>query len=979
MEFNSTADDLGDFSTMDTEIRFEPTLFIFLGTSSAQIGWRLRQLLTAAYGDVPVLRYLWIDTDNSIDTVAAHWFRPAERVELIGFNGDDVLANLHLYPSIRAWWPADTRLKPGFIRRGANQVRLHGRLSLFRMFNDRTAGPAFIDKLRAQLDALQQIEHFDATERLGETRKQDMHYIVERGGVRVVIFYSTCGGTGNSISYDLAYLCRSLLRNVTPTIISVSLLPTVMDKAIKNETHTQWEKIRANTYAWFKEHEYLLENPYWSVAYPEGAPVRIQAPPFDLSFVVDLGNQAGDRLSCEDDIFSMVAQAIFLDTGSPIAGAMRGFNANVSVLMEEFQGRQRAYSSLAAASLIYPAEKILAYCSARLGQTVVQQGLLAQPDSREVEKAASAILGRLELGDARVLGALLDGRQIANLNAPAIRRSTTVQNSLNLLAAQDGQDAQERQHQLRQIAEQCARLLERAQTAMQDEIKAIILERGLRFAREVLQTMIADPSTLSNIPEDTASLAGLRLRIAQQGITEAEFNQAEQEYRAERQRLHALDGEAWQAIWRTFSKKSWQHELDRARGDCLNRMAEANQHSLQLAAQREAANLYNQLASQAQTIHDALAGVIQTAGRTFEILEQAAVEQLKPAGLERGIYELSLEAVDADYIQAYYHQKAASIDPQAAYQGFAHSLAPLSLAALMKWDEQEAAAGLLKHVCGYFATDVENTSLLDALTAYHGENAPQVIENLFNRLVRYCHPFWQYYRDSGIQGHEGKSLIGVEDEHSSLLPAHYRDSLQYEIKSTGFKHRIDVARVQHGLPAFLLRGMADYKAYYDVRRKGLDPMHVIPEAAQAAEVIPEERQEARSTFAVACAFGYVVQIGSWYYFDPRKEYASHHIHPGRENRLGQGRENAEEAFVQRDDLVHTAESLVETDVVSMGNRAAITLLDNQIAEARLALANMGATAAADNGLRRQFEKEIRALIDRQRQLGYIQKDLPLAA
>jgi hypothetical protein len=284
---------------------------------------------------------------------------------------------------------------------------------------------------------------------------------------------------------------------------------------------------------------------------------------------------------------------------------------------------------------------------------------------------------------------------------------------------------------------------------------------------------------------------------------------------------------------------------------------------------------------------------------------------------------------------------------------------------LCGWSENEWADRLKAHARTYFVEDVENTALLEAMTRFYGDQAPQKIEAQFDRLVRYCHPFWQYDANSGIQGQEGKSLIGVEDEHNDLIPPKYRDDPQYEVKSTGFKHRIDFARVQHGLPSFLLRDMQDYKAYYDVKRKGLDPLHVFPDAFIADEVIPEEKLEARHVFASAAAFGYIIQIGTFYYFDPEKEYASRNIRPPRENRLEQGRENAEEAFVHRDDLLQQAEQLIERDIVNMGNQAAIRLLDERVAEYKQALSRM----APDGDLRKQYEDEIRALMMKQHQLG----------
>jgi hypothetical protein len=123
--------------------------------------------------------------------------------------------------------------------------------------------------------------------------------------------------------------------------------------------------------------------------------------------------------------------------------------------------------------------------------------------------------------------------------------------------------------------------------------------------------------------------------------------------------------------------------------------------------------------------------------------------------------------------------------------------------------------------------------------------------------------------------------------------------------------------------------------------------------------------EARHIFASAAAFGYVIQIGTFYYFDPEKEYTSRNIRPQRENRLEQGREKAEEAFIHRDDLLRVAEGLIERDIVNMGNQAAIRLLDERIAEYRQALARM----TPDGDLRKQYEDEIRALLTKQQQLG----------
>ncbi len=944
---------------MATEIRFEPTLFVLLGTSSGQIGWRLKDLLRRAYGEVPILRFLWVDADTTIDPDIAPWFSSTERAELVGFNGDAVLANIGNFPTIKTWWNRDSRLKAGFISRGAGQMRPVGRLALFRMYNDRNSGPAFIDKLRLATESILQIDNIDATERMSH---DGMKYVVERGGVRVIFIFSTCGGTGSSMTFDLAYLCRHLLRESNPTLVSIALLPSVIDKAIRNETPVQRERIRANTYAWFKECNYLLENPHWRVTYPEGAPLNVQAPPFDMNFVVELGNQAGNRLRSDDDIYSMVASAIFLDTGSSIGGAIRGFNANVSVLAEEFQSRQRAFSSLAAASLVYPAEKIMSYCGARLGHSMIRDVCLLQPDRKQVSDAASALLGRLRLKDDQLIDDLLAGEQLDGLNLPAIRKATEVEDVRRLLVQQEDSNNRDRDLIKERINARMKDIGARVECALADEIAIMAVERGARFAQAVMMEISADTAAQNG----GVSLAGLRAKLAQGGVSETDLNLAGQEYQRARELLRSMSGEVIYTAQKFLFKKQWQESLNRARNDCLTWMHESNQRALQLHAQRQAALLYEQLGEQSRRVRATLAGILQALERAAEKLEDRAIDAMKPATPENGIYELAVEAVDADYIRAYFtRQMASGISTQASYQSFSRQIGSLSLGTLTAWDDQEWARRILAHASGYFVDDIAQTSLLEALMDQYGDDAPRKIGEKFDRLVRFCHPFWQYDANSGIQGQEGKSIIGLEDENSSLIPENYRADPQYEIKSTGFKHRIDFARVQHGLPAFLLHDMPDYKSYYDQKRKGIDPLHIFPEAYTAEEVIPEAHKEFRNVFAVAAAFGYIVQVGSYYYFDPEKEYSKSNIRPVRENRLEQGREKAEDAFIQRGDWVQWADQLVERDIVNMGNQAAIRHLDEVIAQYKQGLSKM----PPDGDLRRQMEEEIRALIAKQQQLG----------
>ena len=959
---------------MITELHIEPTLFIELGTSAGTVGMHLKKFFKESYGaDLPILRYLWIDTDKNPDPEVLRWYTSEERSLLAGFNADAVLANLNNFPTIKSFWPKDSRLRPGFIKDGAGQIRLQGRMALHRMYADRTNGPALIDRLRAATDALQEISNYDKVEAMSNERTR---FIVERNSVRVVTINTICGGTGSGITWDVAYIVRNLLKGRNPTFIHVGVLPPVVDTALKNEIQVQREKIRANAYAWLKEHEYLLDHPHWRQAYPEGAPLNIQAPPFNLRFLVDIANQAGDRLNSADDVYRMIALALFLDTGSSIAGAIRGFTANTGVLLEEFHGRRRAYSSLAAASLVYPVEKISAYCGARLGAEMVQQGLLGQPDDQEVSQATAALLNRLELRDTVLLDILLKDRHIANTNAPAIRKSEDVEKIRGLLRSQEQSNERDRRHLESKITKEGKVLSEKLKISLDKELADLAQIRGFPFARAVVGQLLMLPAVDGFVPEDTNSLLGLRQRLQQLGVNEADLQAEEEKYSQARDKLRSLEGGFLKGMRKKVRSKAWTQDLNRYRNDALQAMDEANRISLQLAAQRTADALYTQLIELVQMVKDDLAQAELTALRAIDDLKENAQERLQPATSRDGVFEMVIEAVDAEYIQAYYERSSRNLSPVDIYRSFVATHPVHKVADLKQLREKELARQLQEHAAGVFRSDLEQTSLLEALAEHYGERAQEKIEALLDRLVRYTHPFWQYDPDSGINGQEGRSIMGVEDEYSPLIPPLYRNNIQYELKSTGFRHRIDVARVQHGLPAFLLRGMDDYKVYYDQKRQGIDPLHVLPEAADFREVIPDERQEARNTFAIAAAFGYIVQIGTWYYFDPEREYVSNKIHPGRGLRLGQGREKAEDEFVMNDDFVRQVEQRIEHDIENMGNQAAITLLQERIQSHKQALSKM----SIDNDLRKQYQKEIQAMQAKQRQLGLIApEDMLMAA
>lgn len=950
---------------MTTQIRFQPTLFVYVGTSAGQIGWRVKKLLHHAYGDVPVLRHLWIDIDTDIASEARPWFTPAERVELSGFNPAAVVHNLQHYPQIKEWWPGAST--PAGMLAGAGspqQMRLIARLALFRMFSDRTRGEAFIDKLNSATDALFQIANIEATEAKTTAAQR---YTVEPGS-RVVMVFSVCGGTGSAIAFDIAYLCRSLLAGKAPAIIAISTLPPVVDKAIRSETQIQKDKIRANAYAWFKEENALTCKPYWNVQYPDGGVVEVAAPPFDYRFIVDIENQAGYRLNAADDVYNMIAQSIYMDTGSSIAGAKRGFTGNVSTGGEVFEGMRRSFNSLSAASLIFPKERLLQYCAERLSADLLKEGLLRAPDPHQVEAGAAALLAQLHLRDGDLLGALTSQHALKLAYEPSILKADSVAAAAGQIDAQEGQNQTARRTALETMRQTVEEQIDLFAAQLDAEIARAAGLGGLRYAAAVVDALLS-PAPAGQVGPEVTSLEGLQARILQQGCTESDLAAAKATYEKSRAALKSLDDGIEDALERMVSMKGWLRKFSLFKRDCLSAMTQGNDLTVQYAAQQQASAVYDRLADLLKHAKVHLLAASATLERMAEENTQAARLLAGKTADRAGQYEFLQEiALDFD---AYYHKHAAQINLESAFPVMSPSRALKSPAVLEEWASGDAREDIRHYAEGFFAAQLEATSLLRALeeqAVLQGKAPAVLVEEYMNRLVTYCHPFWKYDQDSGLNDTEGKSIIGVEDADHPLIPESFRNGLLYEIKTTGFRDRIDVARIRHGLPAFLIRGMREWKAIYETKRKGIDPLHVLPGMEFEPDLLPEQSAKNRDMFAAALAFGYIVQVGSWYYYDPEKAYSTDGIQPGKEYRLAQGREKAEESFVRREEWVRAVADNIESEVRQIGNTAAIHKLDSVIEAYKSDIARMKTT---DEVMRKQYEKEMRALVTMQRLYGKV--------
>jgi hypothetical protein len=350
-------------------------------------------------------------------------------------------------------------------------------------------------------------------------------------------------------------------------------------------------------------------------------------------------------------------------------------------------------------------------------------------------------------------------------------------------------------------------------------------------------------------------------------------------------------------------------------------------------------------------------------------LETAAKDLSSTVATQTETFEFNQE-IKVDF-GAYYEKHATQANASVSFSGMIPPAATANLDVLAAWITDDLKDAAVNYASRYFTEALEKTSLLSTLKEMAekvGMLPQDLIETHLDKLVKFCHPFWKYEENRGLSAEDGVSILGVEDENSPLIPPRYRTDKMYQIKTTGFLDRIDLLRTAHGMPAFLLKGMKDYKVDYEKLRKGRDPLHILKDMEFAPDVFPKvEDQKSNELWAVGLALGYIVQIGYYYYFDLDRGYTSpEKIKPENQYKIGQGRIICAEAFRTKTEWQAELDEAVNKLFSEMGVTAAKAALDKAIKDLKLKIAN---TPPGDESLRKQYQKEVESLKNLKSKLG----------
>lgn len=937
-------------------IKLDPTLFVFLGTSPAEVGWRIKKHIDNAYGDIPIFKYFWVDTDSRIGQNEMEWVKTGAvaRSQIGNFDSSVVLSNIDRFPQIKSWWPPETKMKPGHLGKGAKQIRLIGRLSLFRMFDDASIDPegSLATKLEESFKEILSVENRQA---IRSKKFDNITFEVSEKSVRVFIISSSCGGTGSGMTFDIAYLCRQHLQRegIISTITGVTILPSVMTKVVGSADAQQKDKIMANSYAWFKENDYLVEKQEWNVSYP-GLNVDIKNSPFDVNFVVEMSNQAGQFLNSAQDIYKMIAQSLFVISSTSIAGNYDSIKDNMGITNTMYDQRLRSYSSFATASLVFPKERIRKCAGSRLGEEILRNATVIPRSLNEHQLNSTSFISQMGINYQALIERLLGNHRVRNDNFEFIQAASLPGEALAKITEETTNDEIE-VSTIKEFIKKDGEILKVEKKALlRNNLLTLLAQEGPGYLSHLLDKLIEEGSAKS-----PSSFGGQRKAIDLHGIGIDAIAAARNELEDNRKDLADMSASFTSTVFRWTLKKEWKEKFKKTKNNCLASMENLNNFALRNAAEESAKAIYDDLIKETRELRTIINGLIEVFNQAADELKNDAEHFMTVSFESQNLFELNREVVDRAYIEKYYTEHTSKIDKAAIYNQFIRQQVQLDFDHLAAWSKSQVTSAIRNTTEEIFAPDLEKVNILDAIQESYGDKSQEFLVKELDSLINYCHPFWRFSSDTGLSPlPQGPGFIGIMDEASPLLPKEYRDHNKFQVVSTGLKDTIHFVKILHGVPSSLFSNVPQWKlAYENALKDGIDPLHIFPGAKDADEVIPDTDNRPRAVFAFAMAYGFITKRGSYYYYDPEHRYGDLKVRPEQEHKIATGRTNAEDIFIQHPDWIDKVEDNVDRENQRIGNDAAVKFLESKITE----LDDEKFKLKSDNQLRAQYDKEIKAL------------------
>lgn len=365
-------------------VEITPSIVIGLGGTGFDVVHQLSEEFYQNYGDVPIVQFIAIDTDQTNANCDKHpnfqflhlsVNNPAEYIE-------GMKNNYHI--GLQGWMPDNVTV--GDLSSGAKNNRLNGRFAL--IANISKFRTAFMEKL-----------YFISKKNSNQNMRERGYNITK--DLKVFVVNSGCGGCGSGMFIDIAYNIRDMLKSGKGVALSGYMItPDVFEKS---ETNLN---MSGNSYAALRELDYFMDSRYFAWDYSRKVSIEVNAKPFDFYYVLDSRSEE-DRLILDyDDVIPIIKDAIKLEIASTIGGILNGRRTNEDEILDnhfvdaiKHRNYIQAYGSFGTAAHYYPGFEFKALCSNLFTERLVEK-ILNKPEGFDsvVESSYNILITPKQMG-----------------------------------------------------------------------------------------------------------------------------------------------------------------------------------------------------------------------------------------------------------------------------------------------------------------------------------------------------------------------------------------------------------------------------------------------------------------------------------------------------------------------------------------------------------------------------------------------------
>lgn len=339
-----------------------PSIIICLGGTGKKAGLQLKaKLLEKSRNDTlpDGVRFLFFDSDEEIPAVT-----------YTSSDGTSKNAEIYISENVRGWnfdgteWLIRKKkeddengtssysafnkdLKPGYIRNGAGQRRMVGRLCFFFALN------RFVQALEKQINDINSIT-------------ASIKHAVDTGepvntlpNANIFIISSTGGGTGSGCFLDVAYIARHLSppeTNIQLILFLAETLPLYNELGIRYHHET-------NSYAALQEMEYFNLKQHFAFTYPtDPAPMHVECNEFptDLTILVSNYTHHGKNIGDSTQVIKMTADMMhyYMTSSIQVDSYVDNIKRQNCFILPK-NGRSRHYMTFGISRLALPKKELV--------------------------------------------------------------------------------------------------------------------------------------------------------------------------------------------------------------------------------------------------------------------------------------------------------------------------------------------------------------------------------------------------------------------------------------------------------------------------------------------------------------------------------------------------------------------------------------------------------------------------------------------